>query len=134
MIYRLNPTTKIVDENITSTTYTIPNTYQEGYYQIQIRANGNGYNTVNSAYVSKLLGLRILDRVKSINFDMSTSVVSWDEVDDATSYQVYVGNLLVEETTNTSYDMSNYNVGNYTIKIRPIKDKYYSESSSYSFS
>lgn len=133
MIYRLNPTTKIVDENITSTTYTIPDTYQEGYYQIQIRANGNGYNTVNSAYVSKLLGLRILGRVKSINFDMSTSVVSWDEVEDATSYQIYLGNSFICETTNTSYDMSNYDAGNYTIKIRPIKDKYYSESSSYSF-
>lgn len=133
IIFRLYPTTKILEEVLTETSYRITDTLEAGYYQIQIRANGNGYNTVNSAYVTKLYGLRILDKVKSFEFDMSTSIVSWAEVEGATAYQIYIDNKFVEEITTTSFDMSNYNAGSHTIKVVPKRDNYYSEGSSYNF-
>lgn len=63
-------------------------------------------------------------------YTISGSVVSWEEVANATSYDVYNGDvLLVENTTLTSIDMSAYltDAGEYTIKVIS-KSNYYVDS------
>lgn len=63
-------------------------------------------------------------------YTISGSVVSWEEVANATSYDIYNDEiLLIENTTSTSIDMSAYltDVGEYTIKVIS-KSNYYVDS------
>lgn len=63
-------------------------------------------------------------------YTINGSVVSWEEVANATSYDIYNGEiLLVENTTLTNIDMSTYltDAGEYTIKVIS-KSNYYVDS------
>ncbi|MBQ9354413.1 MAG: InlB B-repeat-containing protein [Clostridia bacterium] len=123
-VYASGSNEQLIGETIQTTTWTIPSGYDFGYYTVRIRANGDGFNTVNSAYVSKSYGHRILSTVAKINFDLTTSVLTWSTVRNATSYELYVNNIKVKELTYASYDMSDYEAGVYDIKIYAKKDGY----------
>ena len=113
-------------ESLTATKWYFPSGYEAGYYSIKIRAIGDGENTFNSQYVTKSYAHKTLSVISNVEFDISTSVLTWTPVKNATAYELYIANELVEELTYASYDMSDYEAGSYSIKIIATRDDYIS--------
>ena len=64
------------------------------------------------------------------NLAMSGSVLSWQAVDGAESYEIEVKNIGTFETKNTIYDIEVETTGTYEIRVRAKKGDVYSEYSS----
>ena len=127
-VYKSGSSEELTNETITGTSWTFPSGYEAGYYNVRIRANGDGINTVNSSYVSKSYAHNILGTISDISFDISTSILTWTVVKDATEYELYINNQLVETLTYTTYDLSNYEAGTYTVKIVSKRNGYQSST------
>lgn len=121
---------ELISESISNTTWTFPNGYDAGYYNVGIRAIGDGMNTVNSVYVSKSYGHHILNSILKIDFDITTSVLTWTAVRNATEYELYINNNLVNKLTYTAYDMSDYEAGIYQVRIVATRRDYQSSTTS----
>lgn len=125
-VYPAGSSQELTSANVSGTTWTFPNQYNPGYYQVKIRAIGDGVNTVNSAYVTKSYGHLILGGISNVDFDISTSVLTWTGVKNATAYRLYVDDQLVDTLTYTTYDLSTYEAGTYQIKISATAPGYQS--------
>ena len=121
---------ELISTSITNTTWTFPNGYDAGYYNVKIRAIGDGMNTVNSEYVSKSYGHHILSTISRVDFDITTSVLTWTTVRNATEYELYINNNFVEKLTYTTYDMSEYEAGSYEVRIVATRKDYESSTTS----
>ena len=128
IVTRSGSSEEVLNTTITKTYWTFPSNYEAGYYTIRIRANGDGTNAVNSSYVSKSYAHKTLGTVSEINFDLSSSVLTWTSVKNAASYEVYINNKLADTLTYTSYDMSGYDAGTYQITIVAQRNGYVSSS------
>lgn len=70
----------------------------------------------------------------NVKFNDSTMVLSWDKVQDASSYSIMIksnSKETVENTEKNSFDFSDYSVGAYQVSVRAINNKQksdYSES------
>lgn len=128
IVTRSGSSEEVLNTTITKTSWTFPSNYEAGYYTVRIRANGDGTNAVNSSYVSKSYAHKTLGTVSEINFDLSSSVLTWTSVKNAASYEVYINNKLADTLTYTSYDMSGYDAGTYQITIVAQRNGYVSSS------
>lgn len=115
-------------DTVYGTSWTFPSSFEAGYYTVKIRAMGDGETTVNSAYVSKSYGHRILSAVSNISFDISTSILTWAAVRNATSYDVSVDGQEAETLTCTTYDLSDLEAGRHTVTIVAKRDGYQSST------
>lgn len=102
--------------------------YASGKYTIKVRAKGDGTTSVNSVWTTKYYSLRVLSAPTNISIDMTTSIVTWSAVKNATSYEVYVGGSLASEVTECEFDMSAYDAGSYSVKIVAKATNYTSAS------
>ena len=127
-VYKSGSSEELTNETINGTSWTFPSGYEAGYYNVRIRANGDGINTVNSSYVSKSYAHNILSTISDISFDISTSILTWTVVKDATEYELYINNQLFETLTYTTYDLSDYEAGTYTVKIVSKRNGYQSST------
>ncbi len=127
-VYKSGTATEIMSTYDTGTSWTFPSDYDADYYTVKIRAIGDGLNTINSSYTSKSYAHNILGLTSQINIDIATSVLTWTMVKNATEYDLYVNDKLVETVANTSYDMSDYDAGTYSIKIVAIRSGYKSST------
>lgn len=123
-VYQSGIAEAIITETTTNTTWVFPKSYEAGYYNVNIRAIGDGVNTVNSVFATKRYAHKILASASNIQFDLTTSVVTWESVRHATSYDIYVDNVLKDTVTHTTYDMSLYEAGTYNLKIIAISAEY----------
>ena len=129
-VYEIGSNEELTSATVNGTSWTFPNGYDAGYYTVKVRAIGDGINTVNSVYVSKNYGHHILSAISKIEFDITTSVLTWSPVRNATSYELYVNNILVDTFTYTTYDFSNYEAGVYQVKIVALRNEYQSSTTS----
>ncbi len=100
-------------------------------YTLQFRAKGNGVNTYNSSAVQKswTYKVRVLDDIKNMKFDVMTSIVSWDPVDNADYYCVYLDSEMVsEQQTETFFDVSADDVGEHSLTVYAKKDNWQSSN------
>ncbi len=104
-------------------------------YTLQFRAKGNGINTYNSSAAQKswTYKVRVLDDIKNMKFDVMTSIVSWDPVDNADYYCVYRGSEMVAEQTETFFDVSADDVGPRSLTVYAKKDNWQSSYKSFEF-
>lgn len=128
IVTRSGSSEELLNTTIRSTSWTFPSNYDAGYYTVRIRANGDGTNAVNSSYVSKSYAHKTLGTISEISFDLSSSVLTWTSVKNATSYELYINNKLIDTLTYTSYDMSGYDAGTYSISIVAQRDGYVSST------
>ncbi len=129
-VYHIGSVEEIKKDSTERTSWTFPGGYEAGYYTVKIRAIGDGINTVNSSYVSKSYGYKILGSVSKIDFDITTSILTWSPVRNASAYELYVNNQLVEELTYATYNMSEYEAGDYAIHVIATREGYQSSSAS----
>ncbi len=97
-------------------------------YVIKIKAKSNSYdygmsdysNELNFSYVYE----KTLDTPKII---LNTNTLTWDEIENASSYVIYIDDEFVSEVTNCYYDLTNieYNKHKIKIKAKSNLDKYY---------
>ena len=123
-------TESVVDINTANTSWTFPETLDAGVYKVKIRAVGDGVTTVNSVYVSRNYSLRVLNSVTGITLDRATSVLSWNSVENAEEYNIYIGNKLIATQAETTLDLSNYDAGSLTVKITATKVNWLTSSGS----
>lgn len=129
-VYKSNSNQELTSANVSGTSWTFPDGYEAGYYNVKVRAIGDGLNTVNSSYVTKSYGHLILGGISSIEFDISTSVLTWSPVKNATAYELYINNALADTLSYATYDLSEYEAGSYQIKIIATRNNYQSSTAS----
>ena len=91
--------------------------YGNGVYTVQVRANGDGETKINSSYNSVSYRYHMLDSVTGISLDPFTSLLTWNGVQNADYYELYIGGSYVGCFYETKYDMSGYSVGSYNVTI-----------------
>ena len=127
-IYKSGSYEEIASTNVAGTSWTFPNSYEAGYYNVKIRAIGDGLNNVNSSYVTKSYGHLILGDISSIEFDISNSMLTWSPIKNAMTYEIYVNNQLVDAISYSTYDLSELDAGDYEIKIVAKRENYQSST------
>lgn len=80
----------IYSVDYTPNTFYYYNWFDANIYTVRVRARGNGTTTVNSSYATRVLYHRVLVSATGFNFDYNTNTLSWNKVDDATSYDVFI--------------------------------------------
>ena len=120
---------QVNEYNVTDETWTFPSSNEAGYYTISIRARGDGINSINSTYTTKNYAYKILSKVTGISLDLNTSILTWNAVEKATSYTVFVNGTSEGDFTETTFDMSEYDAGSYTIEIVANAKSFVSSSS-----
>lgn len=116
-VYKSGINTEVVSDSVTETSWTFSDDLTCGYYIIKIRAIGDGINTVNSVYVSKNYSHHVLNSISEIDFDISTSILTWADVEFATAYDLYIGDKFVANLESAIYDLSSLEAGIYDIKV-----------------
>lgn len=111
---------KTVEETTAKTSWSFPNGSAAGYYTVKIRANGNGENTINSAYTEKYYAHHMLGNV-DWRFNNATSIMTWDAVKNATAYEIRINNTLKDTITYTTYDLSALDAGDYTVSVKATR-------------
>ncbi len=127
-VYKSGFKEAISSDIVTGTSWTFPNYHEADYYTVQIRAIGDGLNTINSVYTSKSYAHRVLTSISQIELNISTSVLTWTLVKNATKYELHINDEFIDNVEETLYDMSNYDAGTYKIKIVAVKDEYKSST------
>ena len=118
IITKSGSSTELERETVNWTSWSFPDySYEAGYYNIKIRANGDGIKAVNSVYVTKSYANKILPSVTDISLDISTSVLTWSALSYHADYYIYLNNQLEKTTSDTVFDMSGYDAGSYNLKI-----------------
>ena len=69
----------------------------------------------------------------TVSFDEANALITWNAIDGASGYQLYVldeeANEVVNETVNgTSYDVSSFGNGDYTVTVKALGNNNYTES------
>ena len=92
--------------------------YGYGSYTVYVRADGDGETKLNSSYNSITYKYGMLDSVTGIALDPFTSVLTWNGVENADYYELYIdGSYVSGYLYETKYDMSNYTVGSYSVTV-----------------
>lgn len=68
-------------------------------------------------YVSKNYSHHVLNSISEIDFDISTSILTWADVEFATAYDLYIGDKFVANLESAIYDLSSLEAGIYDIKV-----------------
>lgn len=118
----------VIDELTSKTNWTFPQSLDAGVYSVKIRAVGDGITTVNSVYSSRNYSLRVLSAVTGISLDKSTSVLSWNEVENAEEYQIFIGNNLIGSQAETEIDLSNLDAGALSVRINATRENWLTSS------
>ena len=104
------------------TEYTDINLSQATFYNYYVKAYDAGGNISNKSSDINIKTDRVAEspsNLKAINFG-SYIILSWDSVEDAVGYQIYI-NGHVENVTSTEFSHINVQVGQeYTYKIRTV--------------
>ena len=109
----------IVDTTTTSTTYDFSNSYHShGTYYVKVRAIGDGYTTANSNWSSSTSFYYKRLSSPTVTFDLTTSTISWTSVKYASTYSLYIDNVLVESSSNLfEYSIADLEAGTYQVKV-----------------
>ena len=134
----------LFDENTPGTRWSFPRYQlptQAGVYNysVKIRANGDGVTTTNSTYTNKTwtYKLRVLDPLLELKFDKQTQIISWLPVENAEQYRIdrseYGYHTTIGTTTETSFDMSEFDAGTYSITVYAQKENWMDAKASVNF-
>ncbi|MFA6667230.1 MAG: Ig-like domain-containing protein [Bacilli bacterium] len=114
-----NTTNVTTYEEVTTSSFTLNETYTAGKYSIYLQAKGDNTLYLDSAYSTSVAS----DKLSApTNLEIENGVISWDSVEHASGYKLTI-NLLESETTQNlpacSFDFaSSYTTsGNYTISV-----------------
>ncbi len=84
---------------------------------VKVKANGRASN-LDSAYTTEL-NFYVLNRPTGISYSDDTGIVSWNDVEQASSYVLYLNNRpYYTETTNLNISEYLNTVGQYDIKVK----------------
>lgn len=103
--------------------------YPVGEYDIYVKTIGNGYDLTDSD-ASDVVHLSIepilLDYLEAPVAALSGTTLSWNEIDNAISYEVHVNGVLVQNSPALSYDLTTEEYGEYkaTIIAIPTEGEY----------
>ena len=113
--------------NGNSTTYNFANCdMQAEGINFSVTATASGYMSSTSKVFNFYQGL---ESVKGLKVDGDTGIVTWDAVENATSYTVTVitaDGEKVHHVSNQTISIKDYGVGDITISVQPKANNYYS--------
>lgn len=121
-----------VSTTVNETTYTLSSSnYGPGIFRVKVRAKGDGYTTVNSNWSSVRSFMHKALTAPSVSFDITTSYLSWSKVQNASKYELYIDDVLIEAPDRFyEYDLSDYEAGSYQIKVVVTASNYTSATAS----
>jgi|GEM_PF-2169085 len=109
----------------TTTSYDL-SSMSPGDYSVYVIVLGNGYdlsNTQSVNTVSVTIEEVDLDPLSAPVIVLTGTEVSWAEVPNAITYQVYVNNELVQTSPNRTFSLTTYTYGEYAIKVIAIPNE-----------
>ena len=118
----------IWEDVVNDTTWAFPEDKEADVYMVRICANGNGVDTINSVYITRRFALRVLSATDNIALDRATSLLSWNAVENAEEYAVYVDGKKVSTQTETAFNFSEYDANKYSVKIQATKPNWKTSS------
>ena len=118
----------IWEDVVYGTSWTFPQDRESDIYMVRICATGNGIDTINSAYSTRQFALRVLSDTNTISLDRATSVLSWDAVENAEYYEVYINGKKVCQQSETAFNMSTYDADKYTVSVHAFKPNWKTSS------
>ena len=102
-----------------------------GTYTLKARSIGDGVSHINSAETIKHISYKVLLPVSNAKIDVESSVLSWTEANNATTYTVYIDGTRFEKTYLNSVSLSKLNAGQYVIKIVAERSGYTSSNATF---
>lgn len=106
---------------------------EAGKYTFKVKAIGDGNKYLSSDYAQIFYEHNTLSLIEIIGFNEYINVLFWNDVDNATSYELIIDNLTIVNTVSTEYDFTGLYAGEHTVKITALKDGWISSSKSFSF-
>lgn len=106
-----------LEEDISNTYFEFDDSFEPNIYTVQVRTNGDNIKFFSSEYSFIDVRHKVLQEVEHYTYNQDTCIFEWDEVENATSYELFANNVSLGEFTHPSFDFSNYNVGVYNTKI-----------------
>ena len=117
---------QLVDSNVTTGSYSLSSITEEGTYNIQVKAIGDG-SVYTDSNLSNVVVYRKTSTVNPVQLDTPVltrngETLSWNEIEDAEGYQVYVnGEIAGTPTTNTQYQIPDtLPIGTYVFKVKAL--------------
>lgn len=116
--------------NLTSNRFNISKKNYEGEYSYRVSAVSSNKKYTESQFTdTATFTVTQLPAPENVTFDEQTAVLSWDEVDNADGYRVYIDGSLVGEVTETSYEvMQEAGTSEFSVMATSTSVKYASES------
>ena len=102
-----------------------------GTYTLKARSIGDGVSHINSAETIKHISYKVLLPVSNAKIDVESSILSWTEANNATTYTVYIDGTRFEKTYLNSVSLSKLNAGQYVIKIVAERSGYTSSNATF---
>ena len=102
-----------------------------GTYTLKARSIGDGVSHINSAETIKHISYKVLLPVSNAKIDVESSVLTWNEANNAETYTVYIDGARFGRTYLNSLDLSKLNAGQYVIKIVAERAGYTSSNATF---
>ena len=102
-----------------------------GTYTLKARSIGDGVSHINSAETIKHISYKVLLPVSNAKIDVESSVLTWNEANNAETYTVYIDGARFGRTYLNSLDLSKLNAGQYVIKIIAERAGYTSSNATF---
>ena len=102
-----------------------------GTYTLKARSIGDGVSHINSAETIKHISYKVLLPVSNAKIDVESSVLTWNEANNAETYTVYIDGTRFGRTYLNSLDLSKLNAGQYVIKIVAERAGYTSSNATF---
>ena len=102
-----------------------------GTYTLKARSIGDGVSHINSVETIKHISYKVLLPVSNAKIDVESSILTWTEANNATTYTVYIDGTRFEKTYLNSVSLSKLNAGQYVIKIVAERAGYTSSNATF---
>ena len=102
-----------------------------GTYTLKARSIGDGVSHINSAETIKHISYKVLLPVSNAKIDVESSILTWNEANNAETYTVYIDGARFGRTYLNSLDLSKLNAGQYVIKIVAERAGYTSSNATF---
>ena len=102
-----------------------------GTYTLKARSIGDGVSHINSVETIKHISYKVLLPVSNAKIDVESSILTWTEANNATTYTVYIDGTRFEKTYSNSVSLSKLNAGQYVIKIVAERAGYTSSNATF---
>lgn len=105
-------------QDLTTSPFDLSSLTDAGEYTLKVVAIADGYKS-SEATIKYIVSGDVDPLDAPTNFNLDGFILTWDEVEGAVGYKIIV-NGVVKESSNNSFDLSQFDIGNETVTVTVI--------------